>query len=363
LTELTVPSGDGMKYAPKGKPSPVCGPGEFFFSAVGLDHGHIYGMCNGLVEAGAELAYVYDPDPAKVAEFQAEFPAVRVAESELQVLSDESVQLIAAAAVPADRADLGLRAMDHGKDYFTDKPPLTTLTQLASVREKVAVTGRKYAVYFSERLHSESAVFAGGLIEDGAIGRVVQVLGLGPHRLNAATRPEWFFEADRFGGILCDIGSHQVEQFLFFSGAADAEVVSSRVANYNHKAHPHFEDFGDCTLVGDNGAVGYFRVDWFTPDGLGTWGDGRTFILGTEGYIELRKYIDVARQPEGDQVYLVDHSGEHHFGVHGQVGYPFFGQFIKDCLVRSDRAMTQEHAFKAAELCIRAQMRANRIES
>ena len=223
-------------------------------------------------------------------------------------------------------------------------------------------TGKKYAVYYSERVHVESAVFAGQLVHDGAIGRVVQVLGMGPHRANLASRPAWFYERERYGGILCDIGSHQAEQFLYFTGNSDARVLSSRVANYAHKDHPGLDDFGDCTLLGDNGASGYFRVDWFTPDGLSAWGDGRVFILGTEGYIELRKYLDVARENAGDHVYLVDGHGEHHLAVHGKVGYPFFGELVRDCLDRTELAMPQVHAFKAAELCIVGQQRAERVE-
>ncbi len=352
---------DGMNYAPQGKPAPVVEPGEFRFAAIGLDHGHISGQCNGLLEAGGELVWVYDPDPAKVDRFCEGYPTVRRAESEAQVLEDPSIHLVAGASVPADRYALGLRVMDHGKDYFVDKPPLTTLEQLDAVKQKVADTGRKYAVYYSERLHTESGVYAGQLIEDGAIGRVIQVLGMGPHRISLSSRPEWFFQRERYGGILCDIGSHQIEQFLFYTGAQDAEVLHSKVANYHHPDTPELEDFGDATLLGDNGATGYFRVDWFTPDGLGTWGDGRTFILGTDGYIELRKYVDVGRDPVGDHVYLVNHEGEFHLPVAGQVGYPYFGQLILDCLNRTEHAMTQAHAFKAAELCVKAQNAAERV--
>ncbi len=353
---------EGMNYAPSGKPSPVCAPGEFVFAAVGLDHGHINGMCNGLVEAGAELRLVYDPDPEKVEALIARFPGARAARSYQEVLDDPSIQLVASGAVPADRAGIGIAALEHDKDYFVDKPPLTTLEQLAAARDAVARTGRKYGVYYSERLHVESAVFAGQLVERGAIGRVLHVLGTGPHRMNAPARPPWFFEKERYGGILCDIGSHQIEQFLFFTGANDATITASRVANYHHKQYPGIEDFGDCALIGDNGATGYFRVDWFTPDGLSTWGDGRMVLLGTEGYIELRKYTDVAREPSGDHVYLVDGEGEHHFAVHGEVGYPFFGQFVRDCLDRTETAMTQEHAFKAVELCVQAELEAVRVE-
>ncbi|MCM3341760.1 Gfo/Idh/MocA family oxidoreductase [Paenibacillus sp. MER TA 81-3] len=353
---------DGMRYAPQGKPNPVCDAGQFVFAAMALEHGHIYGMCNGLIEAGGTLKWVYDPDPAKVEAFVNAYPSVRRARSEAEILVDSEVQLVAAAAIPSERCALGLRVMDHGKDYFTDKTPFTTLEQLASARQKAELTEKKYMVYYSERLHVESAVYAGQLIAQGAIGRVIQVMGTGPHRLNAPSRPGWFFDKEKYGGILCDIGSHQVEQFLYFAGCQDARVLHSKVANYANKSYPELEDFGDATLVGDNGATNYFRVDWFTPDGLGTWGDGRTIILGTEGYIELRKYIDIARSNTTDHVYMANHEGEYYIQTAGKVGFPFFGQLILDCLERTERAMTQQHAFKAAECALLAQAQAVRVE-
>jgi predicted dehydrogenase len=354
---------DGATYAPTAATANrVCEPGEFTVAAVGLDHGHIYGMCNGLLEAGARLRWVYDPDPAKVAAFLDRYPDAEAATSEQQALDDPEVQLVASAAIPVDRADLGLRVLDHGKHYFTDKPPMTTLDQLARARAATSATGRKYAVYYSERLHTESGVYAGQLVADGAIGRVIQVMGMGPHRMNPAGRPGWFFDRDSYGGILCDIGSHQLEQVLFYGGTDDATITSARVANYAHKDHPGLEDFGDVNVALANGVTGYCRVDWFTPDALGTWGDGRTFILGTDGYLELRKYTDIARDQEGDHVYLVNGSAERHIPVHGKVGYPFFGQLIRDCLDGTENAMTQSHAFAAAELCLRAQQQATRVE-
>jgi predicted dehydrogenase len=356
-----VQKADGMRYAPKGKVRRVCGPGEFRFAAVGLDHGHIYGQCNGLIEAGGELVSVYDPDPVKTVEFCRAYPGVKVARTELEVLEDPAVQLVASAPVPCERAPLGLRVMDYGKDYFTDKPPMTTLAQLAAARAKVEATGRIYAVYYAERLHSEAAVYAGDLIRQGAIGRVLQVLGLGPHRINAPARPPWFWQREKYGGILVDLGSHQIEQFLYFAGTSQARLLQSTVANYQWKEHPTFEDFGEATLLADNGATGYLRVDWFTPAGLGAWGDGRTFILGTEGYLELRKYLDLAKDAESDHVYLVDAKGEHHFPVHGKVGFPYFGQLILDCVHRTENAMAQRHTFLAIDLALQAQAQALRI--
>lgn len=352
---------DGMNYAPTGKPNPVCEKGDFVFAAHSLDHGHINGMCNGLIEAGGLLKSVYDPDPDKVAAFVAQFPEVAVVAHEDEIFEDSDLHMVAAAAIPNRRGPLGVRVMEAGKDYFTDKTPFTSLDQLADARSAVERTDKKYMVYYSERLHVECAVFAGDLVRDGAIGRVIQVVGFGPHRLSAPKRPAWFFDHEQYGGILCDIGSHQVEQFLFFGGVTDAEVTYAAVANHNHPDYPELEDYGEANLVGDNGCTNYFRVDWFTPDGLGSWGDGRALILGTEGYIELRKYINVAQSQSGNHLYLVNEDGERHLELSGKVGYPFFGQLILDCLNRTENAMTQTHAFKAAELCLQAQAKAQQI--
>jgi predicted dehydrogenase len=352
---------DGQNYAPQGKPSPVVKPGEFVFAAAHLEHGHIYGQCNGLLEAGAELKWVFDPDPKKIEAFCAKYPQARVARSLDEILADPDVRLVAAAAIPCDRGALGCRVMEAGKDYFTDKTPFTSLEQLGQAKAVVARTGRKYAVYFSERLHVESAMYATDLVHNGAIGRVLQVIGLGPHRLGKAGRPAWFFEKAKFGGILCDIGSHQFEQFLTYAGATDATVTQAAVGNFANADTPEFEDFGEASLIGNNGTSNYIRVDWFTPAGLSTWGDGRTVILGTKGYIELRKYVDIGRDKLGDNVYIVDEKGEQYVNVTGKVGFRFFGQLMLDCLNRTELAMTQAHAFKAAELCLLAQLAARKI--
>jgi predicted dehydrogenase len=356
---MKIPDSLDQPFRPK--PVPAAKPGEFLFAAAALDHGHIYGQCQGLVEGGGTLKWVFDPDPAKVAAFREKFPQVNVARSIDEILADDSVRLVAAAAVPSDRGPLGCRVMRAGKDYFTDKTPFTTLDQLAEARRVASETKRKYLVYYAERLHVESAMHAGDLVEAGAIGRVVQVVGLGPHRLNAPTRPAWFFQRARYGGILCDIGSHQFEQFLHYSGSTDAKVLDAAVGNFGNPQYPELEDFGQASLVGDRGTTNQVRVDWFTPNGLRTWGDGRTVILGTKGYLEMRKYLDVAKDKESDHIFLVDDRGEHHLRMQGRVGFRFFGELIQDCLERTERAMTQAHAFKAAELCLLAQQAARNL--
>lgn len=348
-----------IDLTPLEKPKPVVKPGEFIFAATHLNHGHLFGQCQGLIEAGAELRYVYDADPKNVEALRQKFPQAQPVDRFETILADPDVRLVAAAAIPNERGPLGLRVMEAGKDYFTDKTPFTSLDQLAAARAAVTRTGRRYFVYFSERLHSESAVYAGQLIARGAIGRVVQVTGFGPHRLNASSRPSWFFRLAQYGGILCDIGSHQVEQYLFYTQTTHAEVVSARVANVAHPDYPELEDLGEAWIAGDNGSTNYFRVDWLTPTALRTWGDGRTFIQGTKGTIELRKYVDVARDSALDHVYLVNETVETYLPVQGKIGFPFFGEMILDCLNRTDHAMTQEHIFLAAELCLRAQQKSH----
>ncbi|AWI09838.1 oxidoreductase [Ereboglobus luteus] len=353
---------DGMQYAPRqAMPKSVVKPGEFVIAASHLDHGHIYAQCKALIDAGATLKWVYEPDEKKRAAFLKRHPGLKVARAYDEILDDPEVRLVTTAAIPCERGPLACRAMEAGKDYFTDKPPFTTLTQLAQARETAARTGRKYMVYYSGRIHSEAGVFATGLVRDGAIGRVLQVICLAPHRLNAAKRPRWFFEREKYGGILCDLGSHQFEQFLAYTGADDATVSASAVANFNNPDHPGLEDFGEALAIAPNGASLYTRVDWFTPAGLGAWGDGRVFILGTKGTIELRGYIDVARERTENHVYIVDEKNERHLNVTGQTGFPFFGQLILDCLNRTENAMTQTRAFKAAELSLAAQAAARRL--
>ncbi|NQU39706.1 MAG: Gfo/Idh/MocA family oxidoreductase [Lentisphaerae bacterium] len=347
---------DGMNYAPDMGPAQAAvGPGEFMFAASHFDHGHIYGQINGLVGAGGTLKYIYEPDVSRHKAVLEANPGCTAVEHFEVILEDDAVKLVTSAAVPCDRYAVGLQVLDAGKDYLTDKSPFTTLDQLAEAKAKVIQTGQKYMVCYSERLLSESAYHAGELIRQGAVGKVLSVINLAPHNLAAATRPDWFFDKDKYGGILTDIGSHQFEQFLTYAGALDGVVNYAQVANLGHPEFPGLEDFGEASLSTDTGASCYCRLDWWNPGGLRTWGDGRTFVVGTEGTLEIRKYIDVARQTGGNLIFLVDGKGEQEIDCTGKVGQPYFGQLIMDVLNRTEEAMTQAHAFKAAELSMVAQ--------
>ncbi len=329
------------------------------FAAIGLNHGHIYGQVNLLLRAGAELVVFYADEPELVAPFGETFPQARLARSKAEILEDETIHLIVSAAIPDERASLGIAAMRHGKDFMSDKPGCTTLEQLAELRAVQVETGRIYSICFSERFENRATVKAGELVQAGAIGRVVQTIGLGPHRISLASRPPWFLQRSRYGGILTDIGSHQADQFLFFTGSTAAEVVAAQVANHNHPAYPELEDFGDMTLRG-NGGTGYVRVDWFTPDGLDTWGDGRLIILGTDGYIEIRKNCDIAGRPGADHLFLVDRTSTRYIDC-SDGALPYGAQLISDVLNRTETAMPQAHCFLACELALQAEGQAQRL--
>jgi predicted dehydrogenase len=329
------------------------------FSAIGLNHGHIFGQTDVLLNAGAELVSFYAPEPGLAAMYGGRYNQATLASSEQEILEDEAIQLVISAGIPCDRGPLGIRVLQHGKDYMSDKPGFTTPDQLAEARRVQAETGRIYSICYSERFLNRSTVKAGQIVKAGGIGRVLQTVSLGPHLRRFNTRPEWFFERQKYGGIITDIGSHNFDQFLYFTGSSEAEIVAAQVANFHHPQFPELEDFGDVMVRGDGG-TGYIRVDWFTPDGLGVWGDGRLVILGTEGYIELRKYVDIAGRPEGDHLFLVNQAEIEYIDCQ-DVPLTYGRQLIDDVVNRTETAMTQEHCFLAMELALKAQAQADRL--
>ncbi len=340
------------------------------FAVCGISHPHIYGMVEAVKRGGGVLVKVWALEPDLLAAFQKRYPDVPVAATQQEIVDDPSIQLVLSSQIANERAPLGVRCMKAGKDFLSDKPGITTLEQLREVRETIASTKRIYAIMYSERLEVKAAVKAGDLIQAGAIGNVIQTINIAPHQIRQKPgsdagssgsidgRPAWFWKDVQFGGILCDIGSHQVDQFLYYTGSTQAEVVASQVANLRHPSHPQFQDFGDMMLRGNNG-FGYVRLDWFTPYGLGTWGDGRLFILGTEGYIEVRKYTNVAVSKQGNNLFIVDQNEARYIDCNN-LTLPFGRQFVSDIVNRTHTAQDQTQCLLAAELSIKAQMNAAR---
>ncbi len=329
------------------------------FSAIGLNHGHINSQVETVIRGGGELVSFFAKEPDLIAAFSKRFPQAKLARSEQEILEDKSIHLVVSAAIPVERAPLGIRVMQHGKDFMADKPGITTLEQLEEVKKVQKQTKRIYSILYGERMENRASIQAGHLIKQGAIGKVVQTLGTGPHRMNPQSRPEWFFDRKAYGGIICDIGSHQCEQFLYFTNSTKADVLCSQVGNVNNTQYPGLEDFGDATVRG-NGGSGYFRVDWFTPKGLNTWGDGRLTILGTDGYMELRKNIDIGGREGGNHLFLVDNKATRYIEC-DEVELPYGPAFVQDILNRTETAMTQEHCFLATELALKAERNAVKI--
>jgi predicted dehydrogenase len=328
------------------------------FSVIGINHGHIYGQVNTAIQGGGELVAFHAKEDSLAATFTKTFPQAKRVSTEAEILEDHSIQLVVSAAIPCERAPLGIRVMEHGKDFMVDKPGITSLSQLANVRKVQRKTGRIFSILYG-RLESKAVLKASELIKAGAIGKVVQVIGLGPHRVNPESRPEWFFDKKYFGGIICDIGTHLFDQFLFLTGSTSAKISASQVGNIHYPQYRNFEDFGDALIQGNHGS-GYIRVDWLTPDGLNTWGDGRLTILGTEGYIEIRSNIDIAGRDGGNHLFLVDKKSTQYINCR-DVDLPYGRQLIDDILNRTETAMTQQHCFLATELTLLAQKKAIRI--
>ena len=329
------------------------------FAAIGLNHSHIYGQTKALLDAGAELVSVYAEEDDLAADYIKAFPQARRVADKRAILEDNSIHMVVSATIPDVRAATAIEIMRHGKDVMVDKPGVITLDELAAVKAVQAETGRIFSVCFSERFENRATEKASQLVAAGAIGRVVQTVGLGPHALRNNPRPDWFFQRKRYGGILCDIAAHQCDQFLHFTGSTQAQVVASHIGNFGNPETPELEDFGEVLLRG-NGGTGFIRVDWFTPKGLGVWGDGRLTILGTEGYIELRKYVDVAGRPGGDHLFLVDSKGQQHMDCSKEF-LPYGPRLLQDVLNRTETAMTQAHCFLATELALKAEALATRV--
>jgi predicted dehydrogenase len=327
-------------------------------AAIGLTHSHIYGQVDCLLREGATLVGFWSDEEDVAVPFAQKYPQAKRAADRRALLDDKSIQLILTSAIPAKRAEIALAAMRAGKDVMSDKPGMTSLDQLAEIKTVQQEMGRIFSVCYSEHFETRSTVRAGELVHAGAIGKVVNTVGLGPHALNNGKRAPYFFDRKQYGGILCDIGSHQVEQFLFFTGSEDAEVVAATVANRGNPLRMGLQDVGDMNLRSAT-ATGYIRVDWFTPAGLGTWGDGRLTIVGTEGYIELRKYIDIAGRPGKGHLFMVDSKGTRYVDC-SQQQLPYGKALISDVLNRTETAMPQARCYKAMEIALKAQQVAER---
>lgn len=330
------------------------------FAVIGLDHRHVYELTQHLIEAGMTCAGWWNvtTNPHVLEGFRKRFPHLPETAERDRLMDDATIGLIVTAAIPSERAALAIEAMRRGKDVLCDKPGITTAADLAAVQSAVAETGRKFMVVFGERFQSRASARARELVQAGAIGRLVSTTTMAPHRLNRATRPDWFWRARTNGSILVDIGCHQIDAFLHLTGRENAEIVHAAIASRapERTPVPDFQDWGEMILKNDV-ATGTMQMHWFTPDGLADWGDGRAFIVGTEGFIELRKNLDLAGRPGGQHLFLVTNAGTTHIPC-ADLPLTTFHAFAADLRDRTETAMTQAHCFAVCRLALEAEARA-----
>lgn len=335
---------------------------EVVIGVVGIDHRHIYGMLSGMLDVGARCkGWWTEGEPATLPGFSKRFGDIGRVIDRRVLLDDPEINLFLIAAPPHERAALAIEAMEHGKDVMLDKPGCISFAELDGIKAAVAKTGRMWSVDFSERFEVPASIKALELVREGQIGKVVQTLSVGPHRLNRSTRPGWFFDRSLYGGILGDIGTHQIDQFLTFTDSADAEIVAASVGNYANPEDKDFQDFGEILLRSDR-AHGYARLDWYTPDALPNWGDGRLLILGTEGYIELRKYVDIEGRSGTDHLFMVNNHRSTHIDC-SSIPLTYFRDLAADVLERTERALSFSHAATVTRLALEAQQIAERNSS
>jgi predicted dehydrogenase len=327
-------------------------PEGFDFAVSGINHNHIYGQVDALIDAGCRLTKFHAPEDDLAAQFAKAYPEAKRVVGEREVLEDPAVLMVVGAGIPGDRAGMALRAMRAGKDVMVDKPGCTTEAQLADLRRTQADTGQVYSICYSEHFLQKATVAASRLVAEGAIGRVVNTIGLGPHRIGLNPRPPWFWDTARGGHILVDIASHQFEQFLHFTGSTSARILSSVETNFDNPERQGWCDYGHAVVASDK-ATGFIRVDWMTAAGSPAWGDGRLFLMGTGGNIELRKYMDTEGRPGGDHLFLTDGKGTRYLDCSG-VELDYGRQLRDDVLNRTATAMDQRHCFLVMELALEA---------
>lgn len=328
------------------------------FAAIGLDHRHVYDLSAGLLAAGA-VCVGHDPqtsDPRVLAGFRKRFPQVPQVGRE-RLLDDPSIDFIVLCSVPCDRAEVAVHAMRRGKDVMVDKPGVTTPDQLAAVEAAVRETGRIWSIALG-RLTSPSVQAALAVVRSGELGRLVSLTSLAPHRLNRALRPAWFFERSAYGGIINDIGVHSIDQFLAFANVPDATIAASTIGCFG-TAPAGFEDFAEITLRSAT-MTGSMRLDWFTPDGLPDWGDGRLFLVGTEGTLELRKNLDLEGRAGGGHMFVANRQRTRYQDCSG-LPVTYYRDFLADVAERSGQMLDNGRVFSACRLALRCQAEAQRF--
>lgn len=323
---------------------------------IGIEHLHVFELVDGLLGAGAVAIAHADCDDSLGALYADWQPASQIMGVE-QVLHDDRIDLVVVCGVPSERAAVTCAALHAGKDVLSAKPGVTTAAQLDAVRSAVTASGRRWWVLFSERFANPAVLHAVALARAGAVGDVVAVTGSAPHRLGPDARPEWFFDAERSGGILVDLATHQVDQFLAVTGADPSQVavVSAAVGAVkdwgSDERRVGFHDIGELVLAGP-GVRGQHRVDFLEPDGFPTWGDTRLMVTGTDGRMEVRIDVHADGGHDPAAVWVTDHVGVRRLRPASEPTWA--RDLLADRVDDGERFMSRHHPFDVAAIVLAA---------
>lgn len=327
-------------------------------AAIGMAHEHIYGQVRMLVAQGARLVGCYDADPEPCRKLLAEYPQAKIAQTEEELLNDPAVEVIVTAAVPSERANIGLRALAQGKHVFTDKPGIINQAQLSALKEATRNSGKKYLIYYQMR-RAPLVWEMVRRIRSGDIGKVVQVMSVCPHRCGADARPDWFFDLARSGSILMDIGVHHLDLHLLFTGQARGNLRYARMDCVRFTEYEGFYDYGEALFEYAGGSItGSFRLDWLSPDGLNAHGDGRFLVLGSEGYLDYRPSVELAGRVGKGHLFVVNQRESLALSPADVAPTTFSADLYQDFVDGGEKSMIQESIFNTAEMLLEAESEA-----
>ena len=322
------------------------------FAVVGARHSHILGQAQALADAGACAAMIWEPDDRAYAAFARAFPDVERVHDLDVILCADAIGFVTAAPIAAERAWLGIQCLEAGKDYLVDKPGVLTRFELEAVQHACERTGRRFIVWFHERLSSPATLAALDLVHAGTIGDLVGCTILAPHQLRPSERPDWFWAPEFAGDIIVDLGSHHFDLLLEATGNAPLEVTSAVADCVHFSEHDGFLDLATVTVVGPNFQA-TIHLDWLSPDTLGTWGAGRIFFRGTRGYLEVRREIDLAGRPGSNHLLWVNESGSHREQWDGRT-LRFASDYLADLASGAHTAIDPDRWRQASRLALDA---------
>jgi predicted dehydrogenase len=244
---------------------------------LGAAHPHLSYVLDELPHRpGCRLVAAAEDDPAMRAQYLSGLDVPVYARVD-DLLADHEIDVAVVAGVYARRADAVLAALAAGAHVLADKPLCTTLDQLAAIEQR----GGEVSLLLEKRFHP-ATLAAADLLADGVLGELALVAATGPHKLNAAARPDWFWRRDHYGGIASDLPVHDIDLVLHLTGATSGTVAALTGA----ARRPDFDDHVAVLLrAGDVAAT--IEANWMSPEAVDVHGHYRMRLAGTLGTAEL----------------------------------------------------------------------------